>query len=525
MKWNAAAVSDGLEFIGKHEKECLQYLKSILDEYHCEPRSLEYYQILCGDWLMNFLHLLYAATVESGEQEPTIFKNWFTVTSDSLDFGQEAIRSTRYFEELKENSTMMKNGGDVEGANFSRSTVQINKKCNKSIYEKALEIICTKKPKILIVDSYIRETPLRFLLATWKWRNWITWGSLSFQIHINFQIDEVWRKKKSIEIGRIENFEKLYKALIPMYLPALMLEGFAEYRAQLFNLNKFRPRILYSANALHGNWNFKMLLAEWKGKGTKLLYHQHGGGYGIDKINPSEEYELSIVDTFFTWGWKKNGKNNITPLTPAIRLYFGSRKAKGILLCCNNYPASIVRLQYHPQPGKIDFFYEETYEFIKIIKLRKHLTCRLSRYDYKSGFRESINNKFFKIKFDKSKTKPLQNYTKYELVVHNYLGTSYLETLGLNIPTVCFYDYDMYKFRDEAIPYINELERVGILHRSGANAAQFVNQLGNQIQDWWTQPDLQSVCSKFVSQYANFNSNWIVEWEEAFMRELVKVSE
>ena len=111
------------------------------------------------------------------------------------------------------------------------------------------------------------------------------------------------------------------------------------------------------------------------------------------------------------------------------------------------------------------------------------------------------------------------------MVVHNYLGTSYLETLGLNIPTVCFYDYDMYKFRDEAIPYINELERVGILHRSGANAAQFVNQLGNQIQDWWTQPDLQSVCSKFVSQYANFNSNWIVEWEEAFMRELVKVSE
>ena len=108
MKWNASAVSGGLEFIEKHEKDCLAYLKLILDEYHGVNRSLDYYNILCGDWLMNFLHLLYAASVECQEQKPIKFRNYYTITSDSFEFGQESIRSTRFFEELKENTSMIK---------------------------------------------------------------------------------------------------------------------------------------------------------------------------------------------------------------------------------------------------------------------------------------------------------------------------------------------------------------------------------------------------------------------------------
>ena len=40
------------------------------------------------------------------------------------------------------------------------------------------------------------------------------------------------------------------------------------------------------------------------------------------------------------------------------------------------------------------------------------------------------------IHFDIKKPRSLARYAQSKLVIHNYLGTSYLETLYLNIPTI-----------------------------------------------------------------------------------------
>lgn len=102
------------------------------------------------------------------------------------------------------------------------------------------------------------------------------------------------------------------------------------------------------------------------------------------------------------------------------------------------------------------------------------------------------------------------------LVIHNYLGTSWLETLAMNIPTVCFYDPLMYQPRAAAQPFVDALARVGVIHYSGKDAAKFVNSLHGDPSAWWRSAEVQEAREAFVARYANFSDNWLEAWQEEF---------
>jgi putative transferase (TIGR04331 family) len=60
------------------------------------------------------------------------------------------------------------------------------------------------------------------------------------------------------------------------------------------------------------------------------------------------------------------------------------------------------------------------------------------------------------------------------------------------------------------------MEGVGILHRSGADAALFIANLGFDPEGWWFRSEVQEARSKFIEKYANFSSNWKMQWEIEF---------
>jgi putative transferase (TIGR04331 family) len=109
-----------------------------------------------------------------------------------------------------------------------------------------------------------------------------------------------------------------------------------------------------------------------------------------------------------------------------------------------------------------------------------------------------------------------------KLVLHNYLSTAWLETMALNIPTVCFYDPEIYSPRDSARPYIDALAKVGVIHYSGIEAAKFVNGLNEEPSAWWLSTEVQEAREAFVARYANFSENWLPAWMEEFERLLAE---
>ena len=107
-----------------------------------------------------------------------------------------------------------------------------------------------------------------------------------------------------------------------------------------------------------------------------------------------------------------------------------------------------------------------------------------------------------------------------QLVVHNYLGTSWLETLAMNIPTICFFDPTIYVPREAARPYVDSLTRVGILHHSGHDAARFVNSLNGDPSGWWNSSEVQEARREFTARYANLSDEWLDAWIIEFERML-----
>jgi len=109
-----------------------------------------------------------------------------------------------------------------------------------------------------------------------------------------------------------------------------------------------------------------------------------------------------------------------------------------------------------------------------------------------------------------------------KLVLHNYLSTAWLETLAMNIPTVCFCDPVMYRPRAAAQPFVDALAKVGVIHYSGIEAAKFVNGLNGDPSAWWQSAEVQEAREAFVARYANFSENWLPAWMEEFERLLAE---
>jgi putative transferase (TIGR04331 family) len=102
------------------------------------------------------------------------------------------------------------------------------------------------------------------------------------------------------------------------------------------------------------------------------------------------------------------------------------------------------------------------------------------------------------------------------LVIHNYLGTSWLESLAMNVPTICFLPRGIHAFRATAQPFADRLQQVGILHHSGRDAAKFVNGFRGDPSSWWNSAEVQEAREAFVARYANFSDSWLEAWQSEF---------
>ncbi|MEI8023437.1 MAG: hypothetical protein WCH63_04530, partial [Actinomycetota bacterium] len=60
--WNAHRVSAGLDEIERARPALFDRIKKLLDEYHGVSRSERYYDILLGDFVERYLHLVFVAT-------------------------------------------------------------------------------------------------------------------------------------------------------------------------------------------------------------------------------------------------------------------------------------------------------------------------------------------------------------------------------------------------------------------------------------------------------------------------------
>ena len=194
---------------------------------------------------------------------------------------------------------------------------------------------------------------------------------------------------------------------------------------------------------------------------------------------------------------------------PPLHRYKISKKIH-MLLVCVDFPVSIYRIHYHPMPGlSLDRLHAETINFISQLSTRNGLVVRPYHHTYDKQYAQAVEKVADGALFDRDNNGALfKRFLESEIVVHNYLGTSYIETMMLNVPTICFYDPNVYLFREEARDLMYDLESVGVIHRSAESAVEFMNKIEGKIQDWWLGGDVQFAKDCFLYKYADSSPQW-----------------
>jgi putative transferase (TIGR04331 family) len=88
------------------------------------------------------------------------------------------------------------------------------------------------------------------------------------------------------------------------------------------------------------------------------------------------------------------------------------------------------------------------------------------------------------------------------LIVHSYDSTGLLETLSLNIPTMCFWRNGLNHLLPSAKPYYKMLEDAGILFFSPEAVAEFIGLHWDDISGWWESNKVQEARQTFCEKYA-----------------------
>ena len=104
------------------------------------------------------------------------------------------------------------------------------------------------------------------------------------------------------------------------------------------------------------------------------------------------------------------------------------------------------------------------------------------------------------------------------LCIHDYLGTTWLETLSMNFPTMVFWNPKGVNLLKSTKPYLDDLRRVRVLHDPPESAAKLVNEIYEDPISWWSSPDIQEVREKFCHQFARTSDEWLSQWKKELLK-------
>jgi len=280
------------------------------------------------------------------------------------------------------------------------------------------------------------------------------------------------------------------------------------------------PAAILTKN-VHSNDRSKQWMASVVEKGGKLIVAQHGGGFGIVYHDYSEQIEIQNSDLYLSF--YSSSQNGVKQIPADKFIPYDLNSAMDRMLLINTVYPSFYK--YHSCPIN-EQFHQNIHDQIRFIdSLDESIRCTLSVRQYPNSYDMPVKELYQQSGYDVYEDNDQDFYSLIKgsrLVVLSYMGTTWLETLMNNIPTVVFVNPEHWKVRDSVLPFIDQLRQVGILHDTPQSAALHVNNIGNKIQSWWFSSELQDVRRGFCKNYAYTDKRWRNVWVDAIVDESKK---
>ena len=98
------------------------------------------------------------------------------------------------------------------------------------------------------------------------------------------------------------------------------------------------------------------------------------------------------------------------------------------------------------------------------------------------------------------------------LLVLDHPGTTLSIAMAANVPTICYWDREIFPFCRYAEPFVSALRNAGILFDNENDAAKKVNEVWDDVNSWWAREEIQAARQKYCRNYARTSRSWFLEW-------------
>ena len=513
---------------------------------HHKRGSPRYWRIVLGKWLLRYLHFSYGRFVllreaaRSGVRFRTAVvapSSWW-VPNDTADFTNLAIQDHEY--NLQSFSSHVLGG---LRAKYEPLLVEVAPKPppdapSGSIWIRELVAECHDR----VVCRLFRKRAAIAAASTYfgKFRLWELSLKSGFRIapllfrprtHLvrTFPPLEQGVRQSFEKMPRSDAFEEGLVASLPTAIPRCFLEDFDQYLERARAKNLGRLAVVWTAEGWVFSEELKIWMAEHAERGAKIVGSQHGGGYGIQLDMQKETFERRTSDCFVTWGWG-DGVTSDQKNLPSLKLstFNPGRSIRSraehsgrsrILLVTNSYPRYPLRLASLPIGHQYERYLEYQFEYIDRVwrEGAADLRVRAIRQEFGWAVRRRIDLRFNGLPFDHC-SQFSTSVDNSELVVVDHMSTAFLETLSAGIPTLLFWDPSVWRLRDSARPYFDDLVDAGVLYYDAATASETTLRIGDQVWDWWTEKHRQRAVRRLVNRFAlrshDATERWLVFLEQ-----------
>lgn len=329
--------------------------------------------------------------------------------------------------------------------------------------------------------------------------------ALKKQSHVSISL-KTEEKYENVTFSWTKDFDIIAKKT----LPKIFLSKFILKKIRFKNEYVIGPYLFY-------NEEKKLEIATNLDKGAKVSITQHGGNYGNANVfSLAAEIEFTHSN-FISWGWTNQEDYNVNAIplpSPLLSKKSNYKKQNNQLIFVGTrVHMYMYRFDSMPQPSEQIIYLKYKLDFLQKLNTSIFQNTLYRPYPNHLG---CLNDKSY-ILFHFSDLKICEGHlhpqlARCKLAVLDHPGTTLNVNLATNIPTILFWQKDVWAFSKQSQPYFDELHRVGILHYEGQSAAHKVNEIWSDIDNWWNSKDVQNARIEWSNQFAKTSKNWCREW-------------
>ena len=516
----------------------LPALADTLNRAHNLDRGTAFWKPVIGYWFRQFLDVVYerSGVIQNAQMSAAgarvaiipLADEWVAADTDAYSVGLfsdrlnhqlfgQILRHSGGFD-LADDQTLV--GGSDELLGRRRSSALLKKVAS------IVSCVLTWRSKVIFLRTYFSKSLLTRLSIRFRSIPLAAAPSLEGS---SWQPDRARRINLQFKLPTdVTPFEELAMQLVPANIPMIFLEKFPD----LLDLaDRFRPKhakVFMTANAFAAQEVYKVWAGDaMENPAQRHVILQHGANYGHSAVMSEEEFEIDSAGQYLTTGWVKPGSATVEPFVASpglsgigdFRTNPASQNAQGNLLWVL---ASLPRYQYTQwsaaQGPNFRFYLQEQAAFLNALddSVRAMVLCRGYHFDYGWSDMSFIERLAGAFPIDLERRPLRLGIKKARLVMFTYESTSMMESMAMNVPTICFWDPESWGWRDDAQPLLQRLAAAEIYHESAVAAAAFINlrKDENGLEDWWSSTAVQAARNAYCEAYTNTSNEEYTLWSE-----------